>query len=187
MKRNTRNTKRKERGYDVFMYHANIQDFVPGQSMSFALGDSGQGRNLADLIAAKLAAHESKGKGLVQTSPAFQGEPIQPSLPPKVVEVYKKYPEIIVVANIQGWTATVSLQVWKTSESFQNHSFNSKLGGNFDVNESTRLDSPCNVRSNSSIRIESRRKSSSTVFFYSYFANAQGLLISFCWIKCVTI
>jgi len=77
------------------VFHANIQDFVPGQSLSFALGDSGQGRNLADLIAAKLATHESKGNGPATKSATFLDESIQPSLPPKVVEVYKKYSYIL--------------------------------------------------------------------------------------------
>lgn len=47
--------------------------------------NSGQSRNLADLITAKLAAHENR----VQ----FAEEPVeprQPFFPPKVVEVYKK-------------------------------------------------------------------------------------------------
>ena len=45
-------------------------------------------RNLADLITAKLAAHERR----VQFKDAKElSEPRPPSLPPKVVEVYKKF------------------------------------------------------------------------------------------------
>ena len=46
----------------------------------------GQSRNLADLIAAKLAAHENRAQ-----FKSDQTEPREPGFPPKVVEVYKKY------------------------------------------------------------------------------------------------
>jgi hypothetical protein len=46
----------------------------------------GQGRNLADLIAAKIAAHEKKA----QFKDIEPQTPRPPSLPPKVVEVYTK-------------------------------------------------------------------------------------------------
>jgi hypothetical protein len=45
----------------------------------------GQSRNLADLITAKLAAHENR----VQFKNPV--EPREPGFPPKVVEVYKKH------------------------------------------------------------------------------------------------
>jgi hypothetical protein len=45
----------------------------------------GQRRNLADLITAKLEAHENREKVIEQS------EPRAPSLPPKVIEVFKKY------------------------------------------------------------------------------------------------
>jgi hypothetical protein len=47
--------------------------------------NSGQRRNLADLITAKLDAHENRVQFNEQPD-----EPRQPPLPPKVVEVYKK-------------------------------------------------------------------------------------------------
>jgi hypothetical protein len=45
----------------------------------------GQTRNLADLITAKLAAHENWVRFTDESA-----EPRQPFFPPKVVEVYKK-------------------------------------------------------------------------------------------------
>jgi hypothetical protein len=47
--------------------------------------NSGQRRNLADLIAAKIEAHENRVHFQETAS-----EPQQPTLPPKVIEVYKK-------------------------------------------------------------------------------------------------
>ena len=46
----------------------------------------GQSRNLADLITAKLVAHENRVQFKSQ-----QTEPREPGIPPKVVEVYKKH------------------------------------------------------------------------------------------------
>jgi len=46
----------------------------------------GQSRNLADLITAKLVAHENR----VQFK-SEETEPRAPGIPPKIVEVYKKY------------------------------------------------------------------------------------------------
>jgi hypothetical protein len=46
---------------------------------------AGQSRNLADLITAKLAAHENRVQFADEPT-----EPRRPPLPPKVIEVYKK-------------------------------------------------------------------------------------------------
>jgi len=46
--------------------------------------NSGQRRNLADLITAKIEAHENR------VHFARESEPQRPALPPKVIEVYKK-------------------------------------------------------------------------------------------------
>ena len=50
-----------------------------------AFVNTGQRRNLADLITAKIAAHENR----VQFADEPE-EPKRPPLPPKVIEVYKK-------------------------------------------------------------------------------------------------
>jgi len=47
--------------------------------------NSGQRRNLADLITAKIEAHENR----VHFA-GTESEPQRPALPPKVIEVYKK-------------------------------------------------------------------------------------------------
>ena len=59
---------------------------IEDQQLFNSFASSGQRRNLADLITAKLAAHENQVH--------FDDErdtPKQPALPAKVVEVYKKY------------------------------------------------------------------------------------------------
>jgi hypothetical protein len=62
---------------------------VPAEDRAlFERLSGGQSRNLADLITAKLAAHDNRIQFKTTES---ETEPRQPSFPPKVVEVYKKY------------------------------------------------------------------------------------------------
>lgn len=59
--------------------------------------NSRQQRNLADLITAKLAAHENKARFVEE-----EAKPRSAPLPPKVVEVYKKY--LSLESNLMiGW------------------------------------------------------------------------------------
>jgi hypothetical protein len=56
------------------------------QQLFNSFASSGQRRNLADLITAKLTAHENQVHFADD-----RDTPLQPALPPKVIEVYKKY------------------------------------------------------------------------------------------------
>jgi hypothetical protein len=58
---------------------------VEDQQLFNDFASSGQRRNLADLITAKLTSHENQVRFADESN-----VPQQPSLPPKVVEVYKK-------------------------------------------------------------------------------------------------
>ena len=69
-----------------FVLIVNWQGVAPeDQELFNTFGNSGQSRNLADLITAKLAAHENRVQFADEPS-----EPRRPPLPPKVIEVYKK-------------------------------------------------------------------------------------------------
>src|SRR5271155_2642641 len=61
--------------------------------------NSGQRRNLADLITAKIEAHENRVH-FAETESELQ----RPTLPPKVIEVYKKFalPRFLLLM-ISGW------------------------------------------------------------------------------------
>jgi hypothetical protein len=71
----------------TLMGHSNQQGVAPEDHDLFNnfLSNSGQKRNLADLITAKLTAHENQVQ-FAQEPP----EERRPALPPKVIEVYKK-------------------------------------------------------------------------------------------------
>ena len=66
--------------------NANLKGVAPEDRELFnTFVNSGQRRNLADLITAKIEAHQNRVQ-FAETALA----PQQPTLPPKVIEVYKK-------------------------------------------------------------------------------------------------